>query len=63
MDSEPRLAAEAVMTLVASDEPPLRLLLGSMVYDLALDISRRRIDIRASWESVSRTAEKAVPPN
>ena len=64
VDSEPRLAAEAVMTLVASDEPPLRLLLGSMVYDLALDISRRRIDTWAGWESVSRAAEKAVPaPN
>jgi NAD(P)-dependent dehydrogenase (short-subunit alcohol dehydrogenase family) len=64
VDSEPRLAAEAVMTLVASDEPPLRLLLGSMVYDLALDISRRRIDTWSGWESVSRAAEKAVPaPN
>jgi hypothetical protein len=42
IDSEPRLAAEALMTLVDSDNPPLRLLLGSMVYDLAFDISRRR---------------------
>lgn len=61
IDSEPRLAAEAVMTLVASDDPPLRLLLGSMVYDVAFDISRRRMDTWASWEEVSRAAEKAVP--
>ncbi|MFI6098386.1 SDR family oxidoreductase [Lentzea sp. NPDC051213] len=64
IDSEPRLAAEAVMTLVASDDPPLRLLLGSMVYDLAFDISRRRMDTWAGWEKTSRAAEKAVPaPN
>jgi hypothetical protein len=49
------------MTLVASDDPPLRLLLGSMVYDLAFDISRRRMDTWAGWEQVSRAAEKAVP--
>ncbi|RLP96404.1 SDR family oxidoreductase [Micromonospora sp. CV4] len=61
IDSEPRLAAEALMTLVDSDDPPLRLLLGSMVYDLAFDISRRRMDTWAGWEDVSRRAEKAVP--
>ena len=61
IDSEPRLAAEAVMTLVGSDDPPLRLLLGSMVYDLAFDISRRRMDTWAAWEETSRAAEKAVP--
>ncbi|MFG2010866.1 SDR family oxidoreductase [Micromonospora sp. NPDC048868] len=61
IDSEPRLAAEALMKLVASDDPPLRLLLGSMVYDLAFDISRRRMDVWAGWEEVSRAAEKAVP--
>jgi len=64
VDSEPVLAAEAVMKLVASDEPPLRLLLGSMVYDVAFDISRRRMETWAAWEETSRAAEKAVPnPN
>lgn len=61
VDSEPRLAAEAVMKLVASDEHPLRLLLGSMVYDVAFDISRRRMETWAAWEETSRAAEKAVP--
>ena len=61
VDSDPRLAAEAVMRLVASDDPPLRLLLGSMVYDLAFDISRRRMDTWAAWEEVSRAAEHAIP--
>ncbi|SCL65490.1 NADP-dependent 3-hydroxy acid dehydrogenase YdfG [Micromonospora citrea] len=61
VDSEPRLAAEAVMKLVASDDPPLRLLLGSMVYDVAFDISKRRMETWAAWEEVSRAAEKAIP--
>nr|CEL19612.1 Dehydrogenases with different specificities (related to short-chain alcohol dehydrogenases) [Kibdelosporangium sp. MJ126-NF4]CTQ94588.1 Dehydrogenases with different specificities (related to short-chain alcohol dehydrogenases) [Kibdelosporangium sp. MJ126-NF4] len=64
VDSEPRLAAVAVMALVASDDPPLRLLLGSMVYDVAFSISRQRMETWAGWEEVSRAAEKAVPsPN
>ncbi|MFG1613408.1 SDR family oxidoreductase [Nonomuraea wenchangensis] len=61
IDSEPRLAAEALLKLVDSDDPPLRLLLGSMVYDLAFDISRRRMATWAAWEQVSRDAEQAVP--
>ncbi|NED94803.1 SDR family oxidoreductase [Phytoactinopolyspora alkaliphila] len=60
IDSDPKLAAEAIMTLVDSDDPPLRLLLGSMVYDLAFDISRRRMDTWAQWEDVSRAAEHAI---
>ncbi|WP_089155322.1 SDR family NAD(P)-dependent oxidoreductase [Micromonospora sp. NBS 11-29] len=61
VDSEPRLAAEALLRLVDSDDPPLRLLLGSMVYDLAFDLSRRRMDTWAGWERVSRAAERPVP--
>lgn len=61
IDSDPTLAAEALLKLVDSDDPPLRLLLGSMVYDLAFDISRRRMDTWAGWEQVSRAAEHAVP--
>ncbi|MEV4116131.1 SDR family oxidoreductase [Nonomuraea sp. NPDC049695] len=61
IDSEPRLAAEALLKLVDSEDPPLRLLLGSMVYDLAFNISRRRMATWAAWEQVSRAAEHAVP--
>ncbi|MBB4929627.1 NAD(P)-dependent dehydrogenase (short-subunit alcohol dehydrogenase family) [Lipingzhangella halophila] len=61
VDSEPHLAAEAVLRLVDSDDPPSRLLLGSMVYDLAFDVSRKRMDTWARWEQVSRAAEHAVP--
>ncbi len=61
IDSEPRLAAEALLKLVDSQNPPLRLLLGSMVYDLAFDISRQRMATWAAWEQTSRAAEHAVP--
>ncbi|MFD8785371.1 SDR family NAD(P)-dependent oxidoreductase [Kitasatospora sp. NPDC059599] len=60
VDSDPQLAATALLTLVDSDEPPLRLLLGSMVYDLAFDIARTRMDTWAAWEHVSRAAEHAI---
>jgi NAD(P)-dependent dehydrogenase (short-subunit alcohol dehydrogenase family) len=61
VDSDPKLAAAALLKLVDSDEPPLRLLLGSMVYDLAFDIARTRMDTWAAWEDVSRAAESAIP--
>ncbi|MEU4819764.1 SDR family oxidoreductase [Micromonospora aurantiaca] len=61
IDSEPRLAADALLKLVDSEDPPLRLLLGSMVYDLAFDICQRRMETWAAWEQVSRAAEHAVP--
>jgi NAD(P)-dependent dehydrogenase (short-subunit alcohol dehydrogenase family) len=61
VDSEPRLAAEAVMRLVESDDPPLRLILGSAVLDAAIAMTRARIDTWKRWEDVSRAAEHAVP--
>lgn len=61
IDSDPRLAAAAILALVDSDDPPLRLLLGSMVYDLAHELSRRRLEAWAAWEQVSRAAEHAIP--
>jgi NAD(P)-dependent dehydrogenase (short-subunit alcohol dehydrogenase family) len=60
VDSMPYLAAEAVMKLVDSEDPPLRLLLGSGIYDLAFDISRQRMATWAAWEETSRAAEQAT---
>jgi hypothetical protein len=50
-----------MMRLVDSDDPPLRLLLGGVAFDLGFDISRRRMETWARWEAVSRAAEHAVP--
>ncbi|MFF3625235.1 SDR family NAD(P)-dependent oxidoreductase [Streptomyces sp. NPDC002467] len=61
VDSDPKLAAEAVLHLVDSDDPPLRLLLGTTAYDLAFDIARKRVFTWAAWEHVSRAAEHAIP--
>jgi NAD(P)-dependent dehydrogenase (short-subunit alcohol dehydrogenase family) len=60
-DSMPELAALAVLELVDSDDPPLRLLLGDLAYDLAVDTTTRRLATWARWEHVSRAAEHAVP--
>ncbi|MFF2832496.1 SDR family NAD(P)-dependent oxidoreductase [Cellulosimicrobium cellulans] len=60
VDSDPRLAAEAMLTLVDSDDPPLRLLLGSMVYDVAQHVTTQRLETWAAWEHVSRAAEQAM---
>lgn len=61
IDSAPELAATAILELSESKEPPLRLLLGSMVYDLAFDVSQKRMDTWAAWEKTSRAAEHAIP--
>ncbi|MFD6454597.1 SDR family NAD(P)-dependent oxidoreductase [Nocardia sp. NPDC060220] len=61
VDSEPALAAEALLTLVDAGEPPLRLLLGNMVYDLAFDLARAKMATWSAWEQTSRAAERAVP--
>ncbi|MFD9548191.1 SDR family NAD(P)-dependent oxidoreductase [Nocardia salmonicida] len=60
IDSEPALAAEALLTLVGAEEPPLRLLLGNMVYDLAFDLARAKMATWSAWEQTSRAAERAV---
>ena len=61
VDSEPRLAAEAIIKLVDSDDPPLRLILGSAVLDAAIAMTKAKIDTWERWEDVSRAAEHAVP--
>ncbi|MGV9315945.1 SDR family NAD(P)-dependent oxidoreductase [Streptomyces sp. NPDC003691] len=60
-DSLPELAAEAVLKLVASDDPPLRLLLGSLAFDVAMSTTEARLTAWRAWEDTSRAAEDAVP--
>ena len=61
VDSDPKLAAEAIMKLVNSENPPLRLILGSLVYDLAVENAEKRISTWKEWESVSRSSEHGIP--
>lgn len=61
VDSDPKLAAEAIMKLVNSENPPLRLILGSFFYDLAVENAEKRISTWKEWESVSRSAEHGIP--
>ena len=61
VDSDPRLAAAAILKLVDSDDPPLRLILGGAVLDAAIAMTKARIDTWERWEEVSRAAEHAVP--
>lgn len=60
VDSDPRLAAQAMLSLVDSDEPPLRLLLGSMTYDVAQYLSDQKLETWKQWEHVSRAAEQPI---
>lgn len=61
VDSDPSLAAEALMKIVDSKNPPLRIVLGSVVYDLAMEALKDRMAAWKEWESVSRASEKAIP--
>jgi NAD(P)-dependent dehydrogenase (short-subunit alcohol dehydrogenase family) len=61
IDSDPALAAEALLRLVDADEPPLRLLLGSAIFDMAIELAEQRVETWRSWETVSRAAERAIP--
>ena len=61
VDSDPKLAAEAILKMINSENPPLRLILGSIVYDLAIENAEKRISTWKEWESVSRSAEHGIP--
>ncbi|TQR41742.1 SDR family oxidoreductase [Paenibacillus popilliae] len=60
IDSDPKLAAEALMKLVDSENPPLRLILGSAIFDIARNTYKERIATWEAWESVSRAAEQGI---
>jgi NAD(P)-dependent dehydrogenase (short-subunit alcohol dehydrogenase family) len=51
---DPRRAAEALLDVVDSDDPPLRLVMGNGALDLAYQRYQERAAEWASWEKVSR---------
>ena len=64
IDSNPRLAAEALIVVVDSGRPPRRIVFGSAVLDAAVAAAKEKVDTWWQWEAVSRAAEDAIPaPN
>lgn len=61
VDSEPALAAQAIMKLVDSKNPPLRLILGGAAYEYAKQAVQNRLQEWQQWEELCHSAEHAVP--
>lgn len=61
VDSDPRLAAEAILNIVNLEKPPLRVLLGSKIFDLTIEGYKKRIETWKEFEYISRAAEKGIP--
>jgi NAD(P)-dependent dehydrogenase (short-subunit alcohol dehydrogenase family) len=57
---DPARAAEAVLRVVDSDDPPLRLIMGNGALDLAYQRYEERLAEWAAWEKVSRGTD--FPP-
>lgn len=54
---DPRKAAAALLQVLDSEEPPLRLLLGAAAADLAPATYRRRLAEWQAWDAVARGAD------
>jgi NAD(P)-dependent dehydrogenase (short-subunit alcohol dehydrogenase family) len=54
---DPRASAGAILKLVDSENPPLRLLLGESVTKAVKDIYAQRLEIWTQWEDVSIAAD------
>lgn len=56
----PSDATTAVLAAADADDPPLRLLLGGLAYDLAQRTCAQRQQVWAGWEAISRAADMTV---
>jgi NAD(P)-dependent dehydrogenase (short-subunit alcohol dehydrogenase family) len=54
---DPRKAAEALLQVLQSDEPPLRLLLGAYAADHAPKVYRTRLAEWERWDALARSAD------
>jgi NAD(P)-dependent dehydrogenase (short-subunit alcohol dehydrogenase family) len=54
---DPVKAAQAIISIVATDEPPLRLLLGKDALDLAAQASTSRADEAARWAHITTSTD------
>jgi hypothetical protein len=54
---DPARAAQALLTVLNSEHPPLRLLLGRRAVGLAPEVYRSRLAEWAEWDLVARGAD------
>lgn len=53
---DPKVAAQALLKVVDSEQPPLRLLFGEQAFDIAQGVYAQRVQTWKDWETVSREA-------
>jgi hypothetical protein len=54
---DPARAAQALLTVLNSEHPPLRLLLGRRAADVAPEVYRQRLAQWAEWDHMAREAD------
>jgi NAD(P)-dependent dehydrogenase (short-subunit alcohol dehydrogenase family) len=54
---DPRASAEAILKVVDSDNPPLRLLLGEFATQIAPQVYAARLKTWTDWDAVSKAAD------
>jgi hypothetical protein len=58
-NGDPERAAQVVLRLVAMDDPPVHLLLGSDALDLVEPTLKARLEQLEAWEAVTRSTDYA----
>jgi NAD(P)-dependent dehydrogenase (short-subunit alcohol dehydrogenase family) len=61
VDSAPEVAAEALLKIVELEDPPLRIILGSKVLDIAITNYEQKLQTIKKYEDISRSSEKGIP--
>ncbi|MDR0604029.1 MAG: SDR family NAD(P)-dependent oxidoreductase [Bacteroidales bacterium] len=61
VDSAPEVAAETLLKIIELENPPLRIILGSKVLDIAIENYEQKIKELKKYEHISRSAEKGIP--
>jgi NAD(P)-dependent dehydrogenase (short-subunit alcohol dehydrogenase family) len=54
---DPDRAAQAILTIAATDQPPLRLLLGGSAYRTAQLVTQQRAEADSEWRELSESAD------
>ncbi|MDR0433607.1 MAG: SDR family NAD(P)-dependent oxidoreductase [Gracilibacteraceae bacterium] len=61
IDSLPEIAADVLLKIIEMEDPPLRIILGSAVLDMAIENYEQKIKTMKQYENISRAAEKGIP--